>query len=177
MNNAQSNTGYVYVLTNPAMPGLVKIGRSKTAAAGRARTMYSGDTGVPLPFDIYFECLFDDCIAGEQAVHDELCDYRINPNREFFRIEPGDAAVAVMRVRAYDEHHTVICAEFQIDESVYHILAYELGCHPFSIASAFDEITADELRPAHLRRIAKTEQWIKENRTREEKSDTGIIPS
>ena len=41
--------GVVYVLTNPAMPGIVKIGKtSRSDIHARLNELYS--TGVPLPF-------------------------------------------------------------------------------------------------------------------------------
>lgn len=149
---ASNNQGYVYVLTNPAMPGLVKIGRSKTAAAGRANTMYRGDTGVPLPFEIVFECLFDDCVAGEQAVHECLEHSRINPNREFFRTEEWDAVVAVLDCRAIENDHRVEHSDLVIQDSVYHFLSHKLDCLFPEVREAFEEITPQELEPA-LERI------------------------
>lgn len=121
--------GYVYVLTNEAMPGLVKIGRSKHAAGARAKQIYKGDTGVPLPFDVDFECLFDDCIEGEALVHEELQDYRINPNREFFRMEAWDARAAVMRVCAYEIDHTAVHGDLVVCEAHMYRIAdkYELS--------------------------------------------------
>jgi T5orf172 domain len=45
----------VYVLTNPAMPGLVKIGKTYADDVGvRLGQLYT--TGVPLPFDLAFAC-------------------------------------------------------------------------------------------------------------------------
>ena len=41
--------GIVYVLTNPAMPGMVKIGRTGRQVEARLSDLYS--TGVPLPFE------------------------------------------------------------------------------------------------------------------------------
>ena len=42
--------GIVYVLTNPAMEGLVKIGKtSRSALENRMGALYS--TGVPFPFN------------------------------------------------------------------------------------------------------------------------------
>ena len=44
------NMGVVYVLTNPAMPGLVKIGKTtQNDVTTRISQLYT--TGVPLPFD------------------------------------------------------------------------------------------------------------------------------
>lgn len=47
-----SDLGTVYVLTNPAMPGLVKIG--KTARDDNTRIAELYITGVPVPFNIDF---------------------------------------------------------------------------------------------------------------------------
>ena len=45
----------VYVLTNPAMPGLVKIGyTTQEDAGGRLAQLYT--TGVPVPFTLEFAC-------------------------------------------------------------------------------------------------------------------------
>ena len=45
----------VYVLTNPAMPGLVKIGKTYADDVGlRLGQLYT--TGVPLPFDLGYAC-------------------------------------------------------------------------------------------------------------------------
>ena len=41
--------GSVYVLTNPAMPNMVKIGKTTRDVELRLADLYS--TGVPLPFD------------------------------------------------------------------------------------------------------------------------------
>ena len=48
MNDSELPQGIVYILTNEAMPGYVKIGRTDGDLAGRVRQLNS--TGVPLPF-------------------------------------------------------------------------------------------------------------------------------
>lgn len=89
-----SNKGYVYVLANPAMPGLVKIGRSVNGGRQRAAQLYT--TGVPLPFDLCFEMLFDDCISAESAIHQRLEKHRSDTSREFFSITPKQATTAII---------------------------------------------------------------------------------
>ncbi|MYF88497.1 MAG: GIY-YIG nuclease family protein, partial [Boseongicola sp. SB0676_bin_33] len=51
-NGQDAGPGIVYVLTNEAMPGLVKIGRT-TQDDPRVRMdqLYNGASGVPVPFD------------------------------------------------------------------------------------------------------------------------------
>ena len=84
----------VYVLTNPAMPGIVKIGMTDSPdVQQRMNSLYS--TGVPLPFD----CVIAREIEGigaaeiELALHTAFGPYRTTPSREFFEIEPEQAEV------------------------------------------------------------------------------------
>src|SRR5258706_9815760 len=63
-----SRSGYIYVLVNPSLPGLVKIGRTEREPEARAREL-SGATGVPTPFLLVFEAHFDDAHAAEDYVH------------------------------------------------------------------------------------------------------------
>ena len=42
-------TSIVYALRNPAMPGLIKIGRTDRSATARMNDLYG--SGVPLPFE------------------------------------------------------------------------------------------------------------------------------
>ena len=84
----------VYVLTNPAMPGIVKIGMTdQPDVQARMRQLYS--TGVPLPFECVVARRVDDRSASdiEAALHTAFDPYRVNPSREFFEIESEQAAV------------------------------------------------------------------------------------
>lgn len=88
--------GLVYVLTNPVMPGLVKIGCTDSEDAGaRIAQLYS--TGVPVPFNIEFAARVDDILAVESALHRAFAPNRINPKREFFRLEP-DQPIAILKL-------------------------------------------------------------------------------
>lgn len=86
----------VYVLSNPAMPGLVKIGRTSSEEAGtRIAQLYS--TGVPFPFKLEFACKVENPDEVEQALHRAFLPNRVNPKREFFSIEP-DQAIAILKL-------------------------------------------------------------------------------
>ena len=77
------NEGIVYILTNPAMKGLVKIGMTtREEVSIRMGELYS--TGVPVPFECSFAGRVADVKAVERAFHIAFGPYRINPNREFF---------------------------------------------------------------------------------------------
>jgi hypothetical protein len=87
-----NSTQIVYVLTNPAMPGLVKIGKTSNLS----RRLKSLDkTGVPLPFDCYFSARVADMHTAEKILHKLFGDDRINPRREFFRMPPEKARWAL----------------------------------------------------------------------------------
>ena len=84
----------VYVLTNPAMPGIVKIGMTNEADVQRRMGgLYT--TGVPLPFDcaIAREIEGRDAAEIESALHTAFGPYRINPSREFFQLETEQVEV------------------------------------------------------------------------------------
>ncbi|MFM7282462.1 MAG: GIY-YIG nuclease family protein [Planctomycetia bacterium] len=86
----------VYVLTNPAMPVLVKIGRTAGADAGsRIAQLYT--TGVPVPFTLAYACKVTNANEVEQALHLAFGPNRLNPKREFFRIDP-EQAIAILKL-------------------------------------------------------------------------------
>lgn len=88
--------GIIYVLTNPAMPGLVKIGKtSRGSVNARLNELYS--TGVPVPFECAFAGRIADEGKVEKAFHMAFGPYRVNPKREFFEIEP-EQAIALLEL-------------------------------------------------------------------------------
>ena len=94
--------GSVYVLTNPAIPGLVKIGMTDQNDVNvRVGQLYT--TGVPLPFTIEFAGSVDDPAKVEEAFHIAFGPHRINPKREFFRIEPEQAIAILKLLHIQDE--------------------------------------------------------------------------
>ncbi|WP_321877934.1 GIY-YIG nuclease family protein [Paraburkholderia bannensis] len=91
----------VYVLSNPAMPGLVKIGfTGQEDANTRIGQLYT--TGVPVPFKLEFACRVQNAEEVEKALHVAFAPSRINPRREFFQIEP-EQAVAILRLLHVEE--------------------------------------------------------------------------
>ena len=88
------DVGVLYVLTNPMMPGLVKIGR--TAGPVEERIKYlSAHTGVPVAFQCHFAARVDQMSAKEKTLHQLFADKRVNPNREFFQVAPEKVVLAI----------------------------------------------------------------------------------
>lgn len=101
----------VYLLTNPTMPDLVKIGRT-TDLESRLRSL-STHSGVPVPFECFYACEVADSVKVERALHDAFGDHRINPKREFFRLNP-DRAVAILELVALKD--AAPCTEIAEDQ-------------------------------------------------------------
>lgn len=93
--------GWVYILVNSSIPGLVKVGRTTRPPAARAAAL-SAATGVATPFVLAFEQAFADCVEAERLVHAELDrrELRVAPNREFFRGSPALIVRVVLDVAA-----------------------------------------------------------------------------
>lgn len=80
---------YVYVLSNPAMPDLAKVGRTTNDPRQRVANL-SAATGVPLPFELELVIEVADATVYESALHNLLEGSRVNPKREFFEIDVED---------------------------------------------------------------------------------------
>lgn len=85
------NKGYVYILVNESMPGLVKIGRTSNSPCDRAKAL-SGATGVPTPFRVAFCVYTPNCVDVEYHMHQMHAAERVNDGREFFRVDWRQAA-------------------------------------------------------------------------------------
>ena len=90
-------TDTVYILTNPSMPDLVKIGKTSGPITDRMRQLYQ--TGVPLPFECFYAAEVESYDRVEKALHLAFGDHRENPRREFFRISP-DKPKAIIELLA-----------------------------------------------------------------------------
>jgi hypothetical protein len=89
---SDSLAGYLYLLINPAMPGMVKVGRTSRRPERRASEL-AGATGVPTPFVVAFDLYVADARAAEAHAHARLeeAGYRVAVNREFFSCSPSEA--------------------------------------------------------------------------------------
>src|ERR1700731_1343772 len=79
--------GYIYILFNPSIPGLVKIGKTERDPRERAREL-SQATGVATPFEVAYTAAFADCDVAERSMHAVLehNGFRLAGNREFFEV-------------------------------------------------------------------------------------------
>ena len=96
---------FVYVLVNPEMPDLVKVGWSGRLPEDRAEEL--SRTAVPLPYYVAYRTRTLKHEAVEKRAHQLLADYRVSSKREFFRVP---VAIAVQAVRLAQEQVTGIAS-------------------------------------------------------------------
>ncbi|HCA3729854.1 TPA: GIY-YIG nuclease family protein [Klebsiella pneumoniae] len=125
--------GWVYVLSNPCMPGIYKVGMTTTSPEVRARELSSA-TGVPAPFKIEAAFYTHAPLESEKEVHEVLSEWRVNDSREFFELSLGEIIHACSQ-----------SCEAQVGESVESIAVYNdfitfetLG--KLNVNSLFDDI-------------------------------------
>ena len=93
--------GIVYVLSNRAMPGCIKIGQTGSYVVSvedvECRVIeLSQHFGVPVSFRCEYAALLDDHELVEKALHRTFAPYRLSPRREFFvGIRPFDVESAI----------------------------------------------------------------------------------
>ena len=88
--------GIIYILSNPAMPGIIKIGKTtKEDVKLRMKELYS--SGVPLPFECVYAAKVRSIDEVEKALHTAFSPDRLNPKREFFEIESSQA-IAIIKL-------------------------------------------------------------------------------
>jgi hypothetical protein len=86
--------GIIYILTNPIMPGIIKIGKT-TQEDVKVRMAQLYSTGVPVPFDCEYAAKVNNIDEVERALHTAFGPDRVNPKREFFEIEANQAITII----------------------------------------------------------------------------------
>lgn len=84
----------VYILTNDAMPGIVKIGKTTDSVETRIAQL-SASSAVPLAFECYFAAEVKDSAKLEKTLHQLFSENRINTKREFFKVDPERVVLAI----------------------------------------------------------------------------------
>jgi len=114
--NSTTKRGIVYVLTNDAMPGLIKIGITETDIEQRMRSLDT--TGIPLPFRCHYAIEVSEYEKIERGLHDAFSDHRVRDNREFFKLSP-ERAVAILKLfdgREIKSANTMVDADGKVVE-------------------------------------------------------------
>ena len=88
--------GWIYVMSNPSMPDLIKIGRSSREPLSARAAELSSSTGVPSDFKVEYQALLRDEFEGERTLHGIFANNRYR--KEFFKgLSPAIVIIEVRR--------------------------------------------------------------------------------
>lgn len=145
------NKGFVYILTNEFMPGLVKVGM--TTRNVESRILELCQTGVPGKFKEFAAALSPDCRELESWVHADLAEFRVDAGREFFRCSPSEAERVLLQsaeeqvsllVDEFLDCHVLVPETHCVDPSDLDMIGYVLDVSGYEVASILGEVRASD---------------------------------
>ena len=119
--DGSTTAGIVYVLSNPAMEGYIKIGWTRGDSVSNVikRMQDLDTTSVPRPFDCEHASVVHEARKAEQALHEAFGDYRVRPSREFFE---GLAPFRVIAILKHFEIKDVTPRDVDMDDGLGEII-------------------------------------------------------
>jgi hypothetical protein len=93
--------GWIYVISNKAMVGLVKVGHSTKDPRLRAEEL--DNTGSPYPYIVEVDVLVEEPYQIEQQVQRNMM--HLSAGKEWFRCTPKEALKQILRVTNGKEIH------------------------------------------------------------------------
>lgn len=143
-----SRAGFVYVLVNKHIPGMVKIGATRKHPVERARELSAG-TGVPSDYELSYYRDFKDCFNAETILHNRFASVRVNNSREFFSITVEVAIRAVDDAASAQQRLPGVESEGIVGGTQRAVTYTEVATHWAELFASFDpsdsnELTADE---------------------------------
>ena len=150
--------GFVYIMSNPAFPNLIKIGKSKRDPT-TDRVKELNQTGVPEPFKVEYYAFVEDEDYLERALHTRFNAQRPNQNREFFGVDCLEAIEAIRTL-------SLIRAKIKYEE-VFYVSAERLA-QMRQEQEQFNAIQAERLEE---QKAEKQTQQEKENAAIKQRKD------
>lgn len=95
--------GWVYVISSPSLPGLVKIGATRRLNP-TVRVKELSSSSLPFPFKTHGFVFSDNCFDLESRMHCYFDNKRVAEDREFFYITPKEA-IDVLKNKFNQEVH------------------------------------------------------------------------
>jgi len=149
---------FVYILTNEAMPGYIKIGLTENLVS--ERVVQLDNTSVALPFQCYYAARVDDNRRIERALHTAFGDFRVRPNREFFKMDPYKVK-AILEVLALEDvtpkNELVATAE---DAQALRTVGIKAGRFRFSSAGIPIGAALNFVKDLNLTATVEEDSWV-----------------
>ena len=137
--------GFVYILENESMPGILKIGMTTRNPLHRAEELYT--TGVPSPFTVAFAMYSSDARQSELLVHEDLDEVRCSADREFFRVDLEQAISSVFSA-CNEIDYVVVHGDYFLDPGLLNCYARMCDLCPPDIVRLLNFFTAEEWKAA-----------------------------
>ena len=149
---------YVYILTNEAMPGYIKIGLTDNPVS--ERVVQLDNTSVAIPFQCYYAARVEDNHKIERALHAAFGDFRVRPNREFFKMDPYRVK-AILEVLAIEDV-TPKSELVATDEDAQALRAVSIKAGRFRFSSAAIPIgaTLNFVKDLNLIATVQEDSWV-----------------
>ena len=113
---SHSKAGWLYVISSTSLPGLVKLGATRRLNP-TIRVKELSSSSLPEPYHAHCFVFSDDCFELENNIHKYFDKERVNPDREFFRIEPKEAIDVLKEIFNVNVHFVnEDCDENEEDE-------------------------------------------------------------
>lgn len=100
---SHSKAGWLYVISSPSLPGMVKIGCTRRLVP-MVRVKELSSSSLPEPFKAHCFVFSDDCFELESNMHKFFDDKRVAPDREFFYTTPKKAIEVLREMFNADVH-------------------------------------------------------------------------
>lgn len=98
-----NNSGWLYVISSPSLPNMVKIGCTRRLVP-TIRVKELSSSSLPYAFRTHGFVFSDNCFELETQMHHYFDDKRVAPDREFFYITPQEA-IDVLKNKFHQEVH------------------------------------------------------------------------
>ena len=98
-----NNAGWLYVISSPSLPNMVKIGCTRRLVP-TIRVKELSSSSLPYAFRTHGFVFSDNCFELETQMHHYFDDKRVAPDREFFYITPQEA-ISVLKNKFNQEVH------------------------------------------------------------------------
>jgi hypothetical protein len=101
-------TKTVYVLSDAAMPGILKIGVASKPPSALQQELYA--EGVPVPYQCEYACMVKDAVAAMRAIRAGLAEPKAGMREGFFVATPEGATQALAPYEVKDVTEGFSCA-------------------------------------------------------------------
>jgi hypothetical protein len=97
INMNENKEQYVYIMSNPSFPeDMLKIGWTREHPNIRANDLHT--SGIPTPFIVEYVIITPAGSKLEKQIHNHIKNYRVNSNREFFKISKDELTEILTKV-------------------------------------------------------------------------------